>query len=247
MKLLIIFAAFAVFSSGSFAMERDLLTVIQYNGGFKADVTGDVASKEMIAEFRISIPAFCQGVEVLEAATFSEGVKDVATLKDSSKHIYSVRNGNAMRISKISLTLNGPANATCAIPVFLNTNDGGIHTGTLIANDHLTLCTNGLRPVNVAIAQEVNNRWRVTGWHYIPGRSCIVPMTKGLLQGRIYTHGVRSGLITTMWGTERPFCVRPTATFELWNDECDNYAGASNPKFSGHDIDVHANTTLRFN
>jgi len=248
MKLLTIFAALAAFSGGTFASQRDLLTVIQYGGGFKQDVMGDVTSKDLVSEFRVAIPAFCQGVEVLEAATYSEGVKDIAVLKDSAKLIYSVRGGTPMRIGKVSLTLNGPASAACAIPVLVNENSGGgVHTGTLVANEHISLCTDRHRAVSVVTAFQVDGRWRVQGWHTIPAHSCITPMTKGRLEGRIYTHGVLPGLISVIWGSERPFCVRSGMHFNVWDDECFNYSGVSRPLFSGHDIDPEVKTTLRFN
>lgn len=91
---------------------------VEYNGGFGRDLELAVSADERIKGFRIAIPEFCGRAEILEAGTVTEGLFDPATLLDAGKMIYQVA-GSSVRATKIRLTVNGPFDSRCFIPVYV--------------------------------------------------------------------------------------------------------------------------------
>lgn len=91
---------------------------VEYQGGFSGELGVEISAANRIKGFRLAIPEFCQGVEVLEAGTITEGNFDAATLVDAQKRIYQVAAGS-VRASRITFTLNGPFDARCFVPVYL--------------------------------------------------------------------------------------------------------------------------------
>lgn len=97
----------------------ELAGALNYEGGFRSRIELDVSPDQKIAQFKVSIPAFCAGVEVLEAGTISEGFFDAARLVDADADVYEVNGGAGSRATSIALALNGPAGAACDIPVYV--------------------------------------------------------------------------------------------------------------------------------
>lgn len=98
--------------------EDTLLGAIEYPGGFAQNLEIAVPAKK-ITHFRLAVPKFCQAVEILEASTVTEGVKDKAKLINKESNLYSVNDASGLRISKILITANGPLQSACQIPVFI--------------------------------------------------------------------------------------------------------------------------------
>ncbi len=98
--------------------QETLLGALSYPGGFVQNLEIAVPSK-MVTHFRMAVPAFCQGVEILEASTVTEGVKDKAKLLNKEANLFTVNEESGSRISKIAVTLNGPVATACQIPIFI--------------------------------------------------------------------------------------------------------------------------------
>lgn len=94
----------------------------EYLGGFAHNLEVAVSANRRIKGFRLAIPEFCSGAEILEAGTVSEGVFDPATLFDGGKSIYRVI-GGAVRTSTIRFSVNGPFDSRCFIPVYVYSAD----------------------------------------------------------------------------------------------------------------------------
>ena len=92
--------------------------VLHYNGGFVERLPLDLAPV-FVRQFRVDIPSFCQGVEILEAGTRTEGVFDLASATDDLAHTYHVNGGSGARISQIAVSFNGPPNQSCDVPVYI--------------------------------------------------------------------------------------------------------------------------------
>lgn len=92
----------------------------EYTGGFATGLEVNISAATRIKGFRLAIPEFCQGVEVLEAGTVTEGNFDPATLVDAEKNLYQVASGS-VRASRIVFSMNGPFDARCFVPVYTYT------------------------------------------------------------------------------------------------------------------------------
>lgn len=101
--------------------KEELVGALNYAGGFAHDVEFLLNPARVVTQFRLAVPQFCSGVELLEANTMTEGVKDKAQLIDKGQNVYSVNQGNGARISKILVSANGPAAKPCQIPVYVKT------------------------------------------------------------------------------------------------------------------------------
>src|SRR4051812_1392363 len=58
------------------AGNEKLAGVLEYKGGFQADIALKTTPGEFVKYFRIAMPSFCTGADVLEAATMTSGQKD---------------------------------------------------------------------------------------------------------------------------------------------------------------------------
>jgi hypothetical protein len=95
-----------------------LAGVIHYAGGFQSHLSLAATPTDLITHFWARVPTFCQGADVLEGGTTTEGVYDVAQETDATRHIFEVNGGAGTRISSIELSLNGPSTLTCDIPIY---------------------------------------------------------------------------------------------------------------------------------
>lgn len=106
---------------------EELLGVINYNGGFGHNLPVVQSNRNGLNGFvvgiRIAVPAFCQQTEVLGAGTLSEGKFDAATPASNVPAAFVVNGGNGLRVSDILVTVNGPFNNQCAIPVYVKIRD----------------------------------------------------------------------------------------------------------------------------
>ena len=106
---------------GTLPTERETLAgALQYEGGFANRLSMTLPEAKVVQTFRVALPAFCTGVEILEAGTVTEGVFDPATLTQTARNVFTVVGGR-QRIREIVVSLNGPVEARCAIPIFLTT------------------------------------------------------------------------------------------------------------------------------
>ncbi len=97
----------------------ELAGVVRYEGGFQDQLVLATDSADKVRQFWVRVPEFCGQVEILEAGTVSEGHYDAARLVDADKQVYEVNGGAGTRLSEIRVSINGPRNASCDIPVYL--------------------------------------------------------------------------------------------------------------------------------
>lgn len=106
---------------------EELLGVINYNGGFGHDLPVVQSNRNGLDGFvvgiRVAVPEFCQQTEVLGAGTVSEGKFDPATPASNIRGAFVVNGGQGLRVSEILVTVNGPFNSQCAIPVYTKIRD----------------------------------------------------------------------------------------------------------------------------
>lgn len=204
--------------------DGELIAVVSYKGGFQQNLMGDVKTKSLVKYFRVDVPAFCGGVEVLEAATVSEGVKDAAKrVGDPKALVFQVAGGSPMRLGSVVLSLNGPEGVACSIPVYARESvggGGGLVGGEKVVNRNVRFCNSYRRDVHVAIAYEGASGWKIEGWKNLGRGQCINPITAEPLTGKIYSYAYSDGLVVNQWGTETYFCVGLTPTFKVTNDDC---------------------------
>lgn len=98
--------------------EFRLLGVIRYEGGFVSRANLDLAPALRVSQFHVRIPSFCAGTEILEAGTVTEGVYDIADLVDTNDTLFDVNGGAGSRIAAVQISLNGPRDTSCDIPVY---------------------------------------------------------------------------------------------------------------------------------
>ena len=89
----------------------------EYNGGFAQNLEVAISAAQRVRGFRLSVPEFCRGLEILEAGTVTEGVFEPASVVDARKNIFKVANG-AVRSSLVRFTINGPFDSRCFIPLY---------------------------------------------------------------------------------------------------------------------------------
>lgn len=98
---------------------EELAGAINYAGGFAHNMELPVSPALNVTHLRFAVPQFCEGLEVLEASTVTEGVKDKATMLSKEQNLFGVNQGNGARISKIFFSANGPVGKPCQIPVYV--------------------------------------------------------------------------------------------------------------------------------
>ncbi len=98
--------------------EEILLGALTHNGGFAKDVTLALDAPKMLTHIRFEVPEYCRNLQVLEAATVTEGIADKAKLVSKDKLVFAVHNGDGARISKVTAALNSIAGQSCSIPVY---------------------------------------------------------------------------------------------------------------------------------
>ncbi len=98
--------------------EEILLGALIHNGGFAKEVVLPLQAPKFVTHIRFAVPEFCRNLQILEAATVTEGIADKAKLVSKEKLIFAVNKGEGARISKVTAALNGMPNQPCTIPVY---------------------------------------------------------------------------------------------------------------------------------
>jgi len=99
------------------AGDTGLVGVIAYTGGFHQGLQVSVNDQRVAKSFRIAIPGFCAGVEILDAGTFTDGVWNPA--QPTTENNFSINEDQGNRISAVRFSLNGPHDVKCDIPVYV--------------------------------------------------------------------------------------------------------------------------------
>ncbi len=215
MKLFILtFTIFSSLSSAVFAEQDSLLSVIDYKGGFTKDLKGIVENKDLLKSFRVAIPDFCKDVEIVEAATVTEGVRDEAKLVDAKAHIYSINGGTGQRIGQILLTLNGPSTSACQIPILAN------EISPTPKNVKVELCNRTNDLVYAALGYiDDSGKAFAKGWYPIAPNSCERPELEWKYKDAVYTFAMAPTTGMT-WGNDLLFCTHVNLAFSTDDAPC---------------------------
>ena len=92
--------------------------MLGYQGGYfhRGVVTWE--SPAPIDQFEVRIPAYCQGVEVVEAGALDQAQKFISAVGiNSNRHLFKFQ--TPQTLNQIQISLNGPKNQACDIPVYV--------------------------------------------------------------------------------------------------------------------------------
>lgn len=91
---------------------------IIYTGGYAPrdhlHLNGTVAMRS----FRVQIPTYCKGVEILKAEIIQNGTYYTATKDAPGSNVFTVNGGALTNVDDIALSLNGPSDPSCVIKVY---------------------------------------------------------------------------------------------------------------------------------
>ena len=99
--------------------DKSVYGVVNYAGGFVDKAAVTLAAPARMSEFTVQIPAFCTGVEILEAGFTHQRGQTRASLVTGSTNRFTVPPQAA--VIGLWVTLNGPATTTCSIPLISGT------------------------------------------------------------------------------------------------------------------------------
>jgi hypothetical protein len=109
------------FTTSEEYVNTQVLGTVEYQGGFLQDARVNFPQPIAITNFSVEVPAFCSGVEVLEAGyTASRGPVRAAPVA-GEKNKFAIPAGTA--VASLWVTLNGPASQSCTIPL-MSVDDG---------------------------------------------------------------------------------------------------------------------------
>lgn len=108
---------FAKAAGGDGGGEFSIAGVARYGGGFVQRMNVPVETRDKVVKVKVAVPSFCNGAEVLELGTITEGVYEPAS--DRGGDVFSINRGAGSRISSVQLSINGPRQASCDIPVWI--------------------------------------------------------------------------------------------------------------------------------
>lgn len=109
------YAVGSVVSTDGYDGEKQISGVYDYAGGFVNRARINFQGSSILRGFSIRIPAFCTGVEVLEAGVVTGNGDIEAAATDASRSHFATSGLNV--VSGVWVTLNGPATAVCSIPI----------------------------------------------------------------------------------------------------------------------------------
>lgn len=92
--------------------------LIRYNGGFLQNEIVPLASPANVKGFRILVPKYCSQAEIIEAGTLTEGIYQKAEATEASDREFIVKEGHGTIAGSLSITINGPVDLKCTIPVY---------------------------------------------------------------------------------------------------------------------------------
>lgn len=208
---------FSGFKSG----DLDFLGVIHYQGGFQRELRTKVESKSIVKYFRVDVPAYCGSVEVLQAFSYSEGVKVTANPVSGTSNLFSVMGGTGLFIGEIGLTLNGPVGSDCTIPIFSRESVALVGEIGSYVNSDVRLCNKYGRDIRIALAYYGSRGWVTQGWKDAMPGECFRPITLERITGTFYTYAYSVESYPRQWGTQQYFCVSSASPFVVTRSECD--------------------------
>ncbi len=98
--------------------EGSFVGVLNYTGGFVQKLALEVPNHPRnVKQARIVVPSFCTDATILEAKSLADEIMwdRMTPLGDN---FFKVNNGSA-RTSQFAVTVNGPADLECKIPVYI--------------------------------------------------------------------------------------------------------------------------------
>lgn len=111
------------FTTSAEYVNTQVLGTVEYHGGFLHNATVTLAQPLAITAFSVEVPAFCSGVEVLEAGYTAARGPVRATPVADHKNRFAIPPGTA--VTSLWVTLNGPAGQECTVPL-MSTDDGPV-------------------------------------------------------------------------------------------------------------------------
>lgn len=226
--------------------DGEIIAVVNYQGGFQQNLSSPALTKSIVKFFRVDVPSFCGDVDVLSAATVSEGVLDQAKLV--GKNVFQVAGGAGLRISAVALTLNGPTSANCSIPVFSRTNSsGGPVTGPGQTNTNVRFCNQYRTAIRMALAYQGEAGVVTQGWYRITRGECVNVQTASPLQNVVYSYAYSEQAIPQQWGLQQYFCVSTASPFLVTQQDCQNGTpGTQWQLFSAHPLNEKGILTVTY-
>lgn len=101
------------------SLEAHAIGALKYRGGFVDHAAVALTSPMLLKAFKAGVPEFCQGVDVIEAGVTVDGIDTAAVRSDREPKKFIVNKGVGVNTSVIWLSLNGPVDAQCDIPLLL--------------------------------------------------------------------------------------------------------------------------------
>ena len=98
--------------------EDTFIGVIEYAGGYDPNLMIPLYPARMVKSFRVAVPEYCMGIDVLEAGVQVEGLFEKGKMLDKNMHTYAVNEGHGLVVGGIAMKLNGPVKP-CTIPIFI--------------------------------------------------------------------------------------------------------------------------------
>lgn len=105
--------------AGPGGAEETFVGVLDYQGGYDPNLMIPIYPARKVKGYRIAIPAYCTGIEVLESGVTMESTYEKSKLLDKGTNSYAVNDGHGLIISGINMKLNGPAEKNCTIPIYI--------------------------------------------------------------------------------------------------------------------------------
>jgi len=103
---------------GNSSGDETFIGVIEYQGGYNPNLLLPIYPARKVKSYRVSVPDFCKGVEILETGVTIEGTYEKAKVMDKALNTFSVNDGHGLVVGGIELKMNGPM-MTCTIPIFI--------------------------------------------------------------------------------------------------------------------------------
>ena len=132
--------------------DKSVYGVVNYTGGFVEKAAVALAAPARMSEFTVQIPAFCTGVEILEAGFTHQRGQTRSSLVTGSTNRFTVP--SQVTVTGLWVTLNGPAATACTIPLISGSGPTPPPTPTLPIDGNFA----GTRGVQMSIAGGIVTR-----------------------------------------------------------------------------------------
>lgn len=132
-------------------VNTQVLGTIDYQGGFKQDARIEFQQPLAITTFSVEIPAFCRGVEILEAAYTGLRSPVRAIPVQGYRNTFSIPAGTP--VTALLVTLNGPVDQVCTIPVMTTEDPSDDPSNPPVEPSELDGVYAGTRNVHMELSQ----------------------------------------------------------------------------------------------